>query len=154
MAVKCDLSEFFDDTNNVNQLELLCNFVCDGLKSRLRACKPLDLRVNMDEETAADKLIDDSDVLASIGKSVNEGLQLILSVTGKSFKHVRPPILVLLKINTLSVVFNVNAYACIQDGSFFNIKKRTICLSKTRRILLITWKRMMMMIHLSTTMLF
>lgn len=86
LAAKCDLSEFFDDTNNVNQLELLCNFVCDGLKSRLRACKPLDLRVNMDEETAADKLIDDSDVLASIGKSVNEGLQLILSVTGKSIQ--------------------------------------------------------------------
>jgi len=85
LAKKCDLSEFFDDTNNVNQLELLCNFVCDGLKSRLRACKPVDLRVNADEETAADKLIEDGDVLGAIGKSVNEGLQLILSVTGWFF---------------------------------------------------------------------
>ena len=84
LAKKCDLSEFFDDANNVNQLELLCNFICDGLKSRLRACKPVDLRVNDDEETAADKLIEDGDVLAVIGKSVNEGLQLMLSVTGKS----------------------------------------------------------------------
>eukprot|EP00986_Skeletonema_menzelii_P009966 scaffold4669_cov108-Skeletonema_menzelii.AAC.3 len=85
LAKRCDLSEFFDDTNNVNQLELLCNFVCDGLKSRLRACKPLDLRMNDDEETAAEKLIDDADVLAAIGKSVNEGLQLILCVTGWFF---------------------------------------------------------------------
>lgn len=84
LAKKCDLSEFFDDANNVNQLELLCNFVCDGLKSRLRSCKPVDLRINADEETAVDKLIEDGDVLAVIGKSVNEGLQLMLSVTGKS----------------------------------------------------------------------
>lgn len=87
LAKKCNLSEFFDhvdDSNNVNQLELLCNFICDGLKSRLRACKPVDLRVNEDEETAADKLIEDADVLAAIGKSVSEGLELILSVTGKS----------------------------------------------------------------------
>ena len=96
LAKKCDLSEFFDDTNNVNQLELLCNFICDGLKSRLRACKPVDLRVNADEETAADKLIEDSDVLAAIGKSVSEGLQLILSVTGKCISTCCPPLLRLL----------------------------------------------------------
>lgn len=93
LAKRCNLSEFFDhvdDTNNVNQLELLCNFVCDGLKSRLRACKPVDLRVNEDEETAADKLIEDAEVLAAIGKSVSEGLQLILSVTGKSIQIIVP----------------------------------------------------------------
>lgn len=83
LARRCDLSEFFGDKSNVNQLELLCNFICDGLKSRLRACKPVDLRINADEETAVDKLIEDPDVLAAIGQSVNEGLQLILVVIGK-----------------------------------------------------------------------
>ena len=64
-------------------MELLCNFICDGLKSRLRACKPVDLRINADEETTVHKLIDDGDVLAAIGKSVGEGLELLLSVVGK-----------------------------------------------------------------------
>jgi len=78
---KCDLSSFFDDRNDVNQLELLCNFVSDGLKSRLRACKPVDLRVgNADEETTVHKLIDSPEVLGAIGKSVGEGLEFLLCV--------------------------------------------------------------------------
>jgi len=80
LSKKCDLSVFFDDRNNVNQLELLCNFVCDGLKTRLRSCKPVDLRLNADEETTVGKLIDSPDVLAAISKSVGEGLEFLLCV--------------------------------------------------------------------------
>jgi hypothetical protein len=84
LAKRCDLTTFFEtDDNEVNQLELLCNFVCDGLKRRLRACKPLDIRTTADdEETATHKLIDSPDVLAAIGKSVNEGLTFILTTIG------------------------------------------------------------------------
>ena len=82
LSKKCDLSVFFDDRNNVNQLELLCNFVCDGLKSRLRSCKPVDLRLNADEETTVNKLIDSPEVLGAIGKSVGEGLEFLLCVIG------------------------------------------------------------------------
>jgi hypothetical protein len=86
LSKKCDLSIFFDDRNNINQLELLCNFVCNALKNRLRACKPVDLRVNADEDTTVHKLIDSPDVLAACGKSVGEGLDFLLCVIGKS-KH-------------------------------------------------------------------
>lgn len=84
LSKKCDLSVYFDDRNNINQLELLCNFVCGALKSRLRACKPVDLRLNADEETTVHKLIDNPDVLAACGKSVGEGLEFLLCVIGKS----------------------------------------------------------------------
>jgi len=80
LSKKCDLSVFFDDRNNVNQLELLCNFVTDGLKSRLRASKPVDMRLNADEETAEHKVIDSPEVLGAIGKSVGEGLEFLLCV--------------------------------------------------------------------------
>ncbi len=80
LSQKCDLSVFFDIKNNVNQLELLCTFVCDGLKSRLRACKPVDLRLNADEETTVRKLIDGPEMLGAIGKSVSEGLEFVLCV--------------------------------------------------------------------------
>ena len=83
LSKKCDLSVFFDDRNNVNQLELLCIFVCDGLKCRLRACKPVDLRLNADEETTVNKLIDSPEMLGAIGKSVGEGLEFVLCVIGK-----------------------------------------------------------------------
>jgi len=80
LSKKCDLSAFFDDRNNVNQLELLCNFVTDGLKGRLRACKPVDMRTNDDEETTVHKIIDSPEVLGAIGKSVGEGLEFLLCV--------------------------------------------------------------------------
>lgn len=83
LSKKCDLSVFFDDRNNVNQLELLCHFVCDGLKSRLRACKPVDLRLNADEETTVHKVIDGPEALGAIGKSVSEGLEFVLCVVGE-----------------------------------------------------------------------
>lgn len=82
LSKKCDLSVFFDDRDNVNQLESLCNYVCDGLTSRLRTCKPVDLRVNSDD-TTAHKLIDSPEVLGAIGKSVGEGLEFMLCVIGK-----------------------------------------------------------------------
>ena len=89
LSKKCDLSAFFDDRNNVNQLELLCNFVTDGLKSRLRACKPVDLRINADEETTVHKLIDNPEVLSAIGKAVGEGLEFLLCVLGWSVHSVQ-----------------------------------------------------------------
>jgi len=82
LSKKCDLSVFFEDRNNVNQLELLCNFVTDGLKGRLRSCKPVDLRINTDEETTVHKLIDSPEVLGAVGKSVGEGLEFLLCVIG------------------------------------------------------------------------
>lgn len=82
LSKKCNLSAFFDDSNNVNQLELLCNYISNGLRSRLRACKPLDLRLNADEETTVHKLIDNPNVLAACGKSVGEGLEFLLCVIG------------------------------------------------------------------------
>ena len=83
LAKKCDLSAFFDDRNGVNQLELLCNFVTDGLKTRLRSCKPADLRINSDEETTVHKLIENPEVLAAVAKAVGEGIELVLCVIGK-----------------------------------------------------------------------
>jgi hypothetical protein len=83
LSKKCDLSAFFEDRNDVNQLELLCNFVTDGLKSRLRMCKPTDLRINADEETTVHKVIDSPEVLAAVGKAVGEGLELVLCVIGE-----------------------------------------------------------------------
>ena len=83
LSKKCDLSVFFDDRNDVNQLELLCNFISDGLKSRLRACKPVDLRVGGDDETTKAKLIDGPEILGAIGKGVGEGLEFLLCVIGK-----------------------------------------------------------------------
>lgn len=83
LSKKTDLSEFFDSRGEVNELELLCNFVADGLKSRLRACKPVDLRINADEETTVHKLIDGPEVLGAIGKGVAEGLEFLLCVIGK-----------------------------------------------------------------------
>eukprot|EP00804_Cyclotella_cryptica_P015054 CCRYP_000638-RD/>CCRYP_000638-RD protein AED:0.18 eAED:0.18 QI:0/0.75/0.6/1/0.75/0.6/5/233/1090 len=83
LAKRCDLSAFFGNGEDVNQLELLCNFVCDGMNRRLRACKPLDIRLEaLDEETTMHKLISSPEMLAAIGKSVQEGLQFILSVIG------------------------------------------------------------------------
>jgi cohesin complex subunit SA-1/2 len=82
LSKKCDLSVFFDDRNNVNQLEMLCNYITIGLKSRLRASKPVDLRLNADEETTVHKLIDNPNVLAACGKSVGEGLEFLLCVLG------------------------------------------------------------------------
>ncbi|KAL9183151.1 hypothetical protein ACHAXT_004938 [Thalassiosira profunda] len=80
LAKKCDLREFFDGRGGVNELELLCNFVADGMKSRLRACKPVDLRIHADEETTVHKLIDHPEVLGAIGKGVAEGLEFLLCV--------------------------------------------------------------------------
>ena len=87
LSKKCDLSVFFDDSNNVNQLALLGHFVCSGLKSRLRACKPVDLRLNADEETTVHKLIDSPELLGAIGKSVSEGLDFVLCVIGESISN-------------------------------------------------------------------
>jgi cohesin complex subunit SA-1/2 len=89
LSKKCDLSVFFDDRNNVNQLEMLCNYITIGLKSRLRACKPVDLRLNADEETTVHKLIDNPNVLAACGKSVGEGLEFLLCVLGWFVKSVQ-----------------------------------------------------------------
>ena len=86
LSKKCDLSVFFDD---VNQLEHLCNFVCEGLTSRLRSCKPVDLRLNADEETTIHKLIDSPEVLGAIGKSVGEGLEFLLCVISWFVKSVQ-----------------------------------------------------------------
>lgn len=83
LAKRCDLSSFFGSGDGVNQLELLCNFVCDGINRRLRACKPLDIRIEAaDEETTFAKQISSPEMLAAIGKSVKEGLQCVLSVIG------------------------------------------------------------------------
>ncbi|EJK58196.1 hypothetical protein THAOC_21703 [Thalassiosira oceanica] len=82
LAKKCDLSTYFDEKDGTNQIELLCNYVSDGLKTRLRACKPVDLRINADEETTVAKLIDSPELLGAIGKSVSEGVELILLVIG------------------------------------------------------------------------
>lgn len=82
LSKKTDLSAFFDG-EDVNQLELLCNFVSDNLKSRLRASKPIDLRENADEETTVAKVMDGPEVLSAIGKGVREGLEFLLCVIGK-----------------------------------------------------------------------
>jgi len=84
LAKRCDLSIFFGTGDEINQLELLCNFICDGINRRLRSCKPLDIRMEgADEETTVHKLISSPELLAAIGKSVQEGLQCVLSVLGK-----------------------------------------------------------------------
>ena len=46
LSKKCNISQFFSNRNDVNQLELMCNFVADALESWLRACKPVDPRLN------------------------------------------------------------------------------------------------------------
>jgi hypothetical protein len=85
LAKRCDLSVYFGAGDEINQLELLCNFVCDGINRRLRACKPLDIRMDgAEEETTVHKLISSPEMLAAIGKSVPEGLQFVLSVIGES----------------------------------------------------------------------
>ena len=84
LAKRCDLSEFFSTGDEINQLELLCNFICDGINRRLRSCKPLDIRIEgADEETTVQKLISSPEMLAAIGKSVQEGLQFVLAVIGE-----------------------------------------------------------------------
>lgn len=84
LAKRTDLSVFFGNGDEINQLELLCNFVCDGINRRLRSCKPLDIRIEgADEETTVQKLITSPEMLAAIGKSVHEGLQFVLSVIGE-----------------------------------------------------------------------
>lgn len=84
LAKRTDLSVFFGNGDEINQLELLCNFVCDGINRRLRSCKPLDIRIEgADEETTVQKLITSPEMLAAIGKSVQEGLQFVLSVIGE-----------------------------------------------------------------------
>ena len=90
LAKKCDLSIYFDEKDGTNQIELLCNYVSDGLKTRLRACKPVDLRINADEETTVAKLIDSPELLGAIGKSVSEGVELILLVIGETLVCVLP----------------------------------------------------------------
>lgn len=87
LSKKIDLFAFFDSTaNDKNQLELLCSFVGEALKRRLHCCRPMELRG--DDASMADseynKVIDSPDVLAELGKSVQEGLELILCVIGKS----------------------------------------------------------------------
>eukprot|EP00569_Conticribra_weissflogii_P004744 CAMPEP_0171342406 /NCGR_PEP_ID=MMETSP0878-20121228/14224_1 /TAXON_ID=67004 /ORGANISM="Thalassiosira weissflogii, Strain CCMP1336" /LENGTH=1813 /DNA_ID=CAMNT_0011845061 /DNA_START=84 /DNA_END=5525 /DNA_ORIENTATION=- len=87
LSQKIDLFAFFENTaNDKNQLELLCSFVGEALKRRLHCCRPMELRG--DDASMADseynKVIDSPDVLAELGKAVQEGLELILCVTGWS----------------------------------------------------------------------
>lgn len=90
LSKRCDLSVFFGSGDEMNQLELLCNFVCDGINRRLRSCKPLDIRIEgADEETTVQKLVTSPEVLAAIGKSVQEGLQFVLSVIAWSLEKVQ-----------------------------------------------------------------
>ena len=85
LAKRYDLSVFFSSEEEINRLEMLCNYVCDGMNRRLRSCKPLDIRIQgADEETTVQKLVTSPEMLAAIGKSVQEGLQLVLSVLGMS----------------------------------------------------------------------
>mmetsp|Transcript_24504 Transcript_24504/g.36303 ORF Transcript_24504/g.36303 Transcript_24504/m.36303 type:complete len:1119 (+) Transcript_24504:1970-5326(+) len=78
LSKRCDLSEFFDDSGDNNELEALCSAVTDGLARRLKMRKV----TTGENEKSGSKIwrSGDSRVHKIVADGVSEGLMFLLSI--------------------------------------------------------------------------